>query len=66
MKIKGVGTYYVLICDDSKYVMNRDVPAQKLICGVYASMKEAKKNAHDVKDCPCKHTIKRCKVTVEV
>jgi len=55
-EIKGEGYYYALLCDCSF--------EGQLICGVYPSKKEAQGVAEKVKDCPAKHTIKKCKVKI--
>lgn len=60
MKIKGSDDYYVLLCDCGN---SRKHP---MICGVLASRKEAQDLAEEVKGCESKHTIKKCKVTVEI
>lgn len=58
-KFKGSDHYYVLLCDCSAYG-DKDM----LICGVFASYKEAREVQRDVKDCPAKHWIKKCSVVV--
>ena len=44
--------YYALIC-------------HTMICGVYASRKEANEVAKEVKDCGEKHKIIKCEVSVK-
>lgn len=61
-KVTSDEGYYVLLCDDMKYGNPIFDP---LICGVYASYKETKEVAKDIKDCTCTHTIKKVRVTVE-
>jgi len=45
IKIKN---YYALFCYSSK---------EPLLCGVYASRREAKEANQEIKDCPAKHRI---------
>lgn len=52
--------FYVLLCDDSKYNPSYD----PMICGVFSTRKEAQECADAVKDCPLKHVIKKCDVSV--
>ncbi len=59
MKIKGQNIYYALLCDCSEKG-RKDL----LLCGVYASKREAQKANKG--DCPAKHLIKKCKVTIEI
>lgn len=61
-KVTSDEGYYVVICDDMKYGNPIFDP---LICGVFASYKEAKEMAKGIKDCMCSHTIKKVRVTVE-
>jgi hypothetical protein len=51
--IKGQGYYWVMLCED-------------LICGVFATKKEAQEANEFVKDCFIKHKIKRCKVEIKL
>lgn len=44
--------YYALICDKT------------LICGIYSQKEEAVAANEGVKDCPLKHTIKKCTVVI--
>lgn len=53
--------FYALICDDSKY--SKGQKAEKMLCGIYASKKEAQNAAKEIKDCLCKHYIKKGNVT---
>ena len=55
-EIKGDGYYWVLLC--------YGVVGDPLICGVYSTKKEAKEVNEEVKDCPAKHRIKRCRVRI--
>ena len=55
-KIKGEFYYWALLC----YCSDGD-PS---ICGIYPSKKEASEVGFEVKDCPAKHKIKRCKVEI--
>lgn len=52
--------YFALLCDSGK------TKKDQLICGVYASRKEAREVAKEIKSCPAKHLIKKCKIAVEV
>lgn len=52
--------YFVLLCNSG--VRNND----PLICGVFASKKEAQDIAQTVKDCPAKHKIKKCDVVITI
>ncbi len=61
MKIKGQDIYYALLCDCSEKG-RKDL----LLCGVYASKREAQEANKGVKDCVAKHLIKKCKVTIEI
>ncbi len=56
-EIKGEGYFWALLCYCSK--------GDPMICGVYPSKKEAQEVAEDVKNCVCKHTIKKCKVLIK-
>jgi len=56
-KIKGTGYYYALLCYGTEPV---------LICGVFAEKEEAEKVNKEIKDCPGKHKIKRCKIEIEL
>ena len=57
-EIKGDKYYWALLCDCG---IGKD---RFLICGVYPSKKEAQKVAEEVKDCPAKHSIKKCKIKI--
>ena len=59
MKLKGK-YYYALLCDCSQKG-RKDM----LICGVYGSRKEAFKAKQEVKECPAKHYVKKCEVTIK-
>lgn len=62
--LKGKNHYWVLLCDEwSTFRIKKENP---MICGVYPSLKEARAVAKAVKDCPCKHSVKKCTVSVEV
>ena len=50
-EIRGEGYFWALLCDG-------------FICGVYPSNKAAREVAKQVKDCPCKHSIKKCNVKI--
>lgn len=63
MKLKGTELFYAVICDDSKW--SKGEKASKLLCAVMESREEAKEIMETIKDCSCKHYIKKCKVTVE-
>ncbi len=58
MKIKN---YYAIICDCSEG--DHD---DQLICGIYASKKEAQDVANEIKDCPAPHYIKKCDAIVTI
>ena len=60
-KFRGPDHYYVLLCDCSMYG-DKDL----LICGVYASLKEAREVQREVKDCPAKHWVNKCSVSVVI
>jgi hypothetical protein len=62
MKIKGSHLYWVVLCDcgtSKKHMM---------ICGVFASKREAKEMFDDpiLKGCVAKHYIKKCSVEVTI
>jgi len=59
MKIKSSHEYYVLLCDCGKDKKHQ------MICAVIASKKEAQDLNKEVKDCVARHTIRKCKLTVE-
>jgi len=63
MKIKSGHSYYVLICSDDKFVPRGK--ECKIICGVYSTRKEAEECKEAIKDCVCRHYIRKCSVTVE-
>ena len=50
--------YYALLCHSGA---TKD---DAIICGVYATKKEAEEVYGEIKDCVCKHTIKRCSVNI--
>lgn len=56
MKITGQGYYYAILCDSG--VKKHDY----LICGVYATRKEAMEANEAIKECPAKHLIKKGKI----
>ena len=56
--IRGEGDYYALLCDVSKS------EGKFLLCGVYASKKEAQEVAKEVEDCPARHFIRKVEVEV--
>lgn len=62
--LKGLHEYYAIICDDSKYTPKK-MKANKLICGVYSTRKEAVEAEKEIKDCMCPHVIKKCSVTIQ-
>lgn len=53
-KLKGFEPYYAIICKENN-----------MICGVYCSIKEAKVAAKEIEECPSKHVIKKCNITIE-
>lgn len=55
--IKGKNYFYALICDYS------DDPG---LCGVYSTKNEAEEVKEEIKDCPLKHKILRCKVEIKI
>ena len=55
-EIKGEGNYWALLCSCTD--------GNPLICGVFSTYKEAKEVAENVKDCPSKHKIEKCKVKI--
>ena len=62
-KIKGKD-FYALICDEwSTFRIKKD-KVSLLLCGVYSTRKEAVDVAKEIKDCPCKHIVKKCSVEV--
>lgn len=66
MKITGGQHYYALLCDTSKYepkYVSKKYPP--LICGVFASRKEARACEKEIKDCPAVHRIVKCSVTID-
>lgn len=58
-KIKGSGWYFAMVCE-CEYI-------NPVICGVFSTKKEAEVMLNDpeLKNCPAKHKIKRCRVTIE-
>lgn len=65
-KIKAEGDYYALLCYTSKWepkYISRKYPP--LICGVFASRKEARACEKEIKDCVAVHRIVKCSVTIE-
>lgn len=54
--------YYALMCDDSKYYRGLKKKTDYMLMGVYASKKEAQEANKEVKDCSCRHLIKKVKV----
>ena len=54
-RIKGDDIYYALLC----------IGTVPMICGVYSTHNEAKEANEGVKDCPAKHTIKKCYVSIQ-
>lgn len=68
-KITSNALYYALLCDDTSFLnltakQLKQSKAQPMICGVYASKEEASVITKEVKDCPCKHTIVKCSVSI--
>lgn len=57
MKIEAKNCF-VLLCDSG--VRNDD----PLVCGIYRSRKEAQDVAQEITDCPAKHEIKKCSVSI--
>lgn len=53
--------FYVLLCDCSAYG-DKDL----MICGVYPSLREGREVQKAVKDCPAKHWLKKCSVSVKI
>lgn len=60
VSIKGSHDYWAVLCDCTESSLEEDM----MICGVYASKKEALEASEEVKDCVCKHYIKECSVVV--
>lgn len=58
-KLKGE-KYYALLCH-----CGAGGYWDIVICGVYASRKEAKEANIEVEKCHARHTIKKCNVTIE-
>ena len=54
---------YALLCDSGVRV-GVGVLDYQLLCGVYATRKEAQEVGKEIKDCPAKHNIRKCKVKV--
>lgn len=54
--LKGKDHYYALLCDGCC--------KDNIICGVYSTRKEAEGGDGGIKQCPCKHTIKKCSVEI--
>jgi hypothetical protein len=52
---------YALLCDDSQYNPKYD----PMICGIYASRKEAQEVANEIKECVLKHVIKKVSVSIK-
>ena len=60
-EIKGEGYYWALLCDCG--MSGKDKYG---VCGVYPSKKEAQEVADEVEGCPCEHTIKKCRVKINL
>lgn len=58
-KLKGSHVFYVLLCECG-------VKNNEMICGVFASKREAVEVRKEVDGCGAKHTIRKCNVTVEL
>ena len=54
--------YWVLLCDDSEYNPKYD----PMVCGVYASKKEALDAAGNIEECELKHSIEKCSVEIVI
>lgn len=48
--------FYALLCDRGH--------EDWIICGVFSTKKEAKEIDEEVKDCPCKHKVVKCEVSI--
>lgn len=56
---------YALVCDDWKYIRGlKGVKRSPMLCGIYASEKEAIEVAHDVEDCGCDHYVAKVDVSI--
>lgn len=65
MKLKR-NDFWALICDDWEYRSKDAKPKRDpMLCGVFASEKEALDCAKDIKDCVLDHYIAKCGVRVE-
>ena len=56
----------ILTSSDTMYALLCYCYARPLICGIYAEKEEAKKIADEVKGCPARHSIRKCKVTIKL
>ncbi len=69
MKLKR-NDFYALICDDwwlrTKKERKDKTKRDPMLCGVFASKKEAQEADKEIKGCYGKHYIKKCKVQVEI
>ena len=57
--IKSRGTYWALLCDCGKWDAMKP-----MVCGVLASYKEAVALKKEVENCPAKHKIVKCSLTI--
>lgn len=57
-EITGNKNYWAILCYGGV--------GDPLICGVHCSKKEAIEANEEIKDCPAKHKIKRCKVKITI
>lgn len=65
MKMSGKhAPYYAVICSDAKYATTK-MKASRLICGVFASRKEAEEMMEKIKGCVLTHYIRRVSLTIE-
>lgn len=46
---------YAIVCSDRNFAPQK--VKNEMICGIYASLKEAREAAKEIKDCPCRHSI---------
>lgn len=57
-KIKGHGHYWAVLC--------YSWPKDPMVCGVFASKREAEELAKEIKGCPSRHSIKKCTVEIKL
>jgi hypothetical protein len=53
--------FYALTC---RSIRGKD--DSPMLCGVFSSRREAKEVAEGIKECPGKHSIKKCSVSVTI